>query len=70
MGVNWDNNRSKWRSRIYFDKKRLELGFFANKEEAIYVRLRAEKEYYGEFAPQHHLFEEYGIEDEFIENTP
>jgi hypothetical protein len=67
MGVNWDKNKSKWRSRIYFDKKRLELGFFANKEEAIYARIRAEKEYYGEFAPQRHLFKKYGIEDEFLE---
>lgn len=67
MGVNWDKNKSKWRSRICFDNKRLELGFFVNKEDAVRARLCAEKEYYGEFAPQRHLFKEYGIEDEFLE---
>jgi hypothetical protein len=33
-----------------------------DKKSAIVARLRAEKEYYGVFAPQRHLFEEYGIE--------
>ena len=35
--------------------------FFNTKEEAIIARLKAEKYYLGEFAPQKHLFEEYGI---------
>lgn len=70
MGVNWENKRDRWRARIYIDKHRLELGFFVNKEDAIRVRLLAEKEYYGVFAPQRHLFKEHGIEDEFLENTP
>lgn len=30
-------------------------------EEAIVARLKAEKEYFAEFAPQKILFEEYGI---------
>lgn len=34
------------------------------KEEAIIARLKAEKEYYGEFAPQRNLWKEYGIEDD------
>lgn len=68
MGVNWDSNRSKWRSRIYLDKKRLELGFFVNKQDAIHARLRAEAKYYGEFAPQRHLFEKYGIKDDYVED--
>lgn len=34
---------------------------FDNKEDAIRARLQAEKEYFGEFAPQRHLFEEHGI---------
>ena len=33
-----------------------------NKHDAIIARLKAELEYYGiNFAPQRHLFEEYGI---------
>ena len=66
IGVNWEEKRNKWRTRIYINKKRLELGFFANKEDAIRARLIAEKEHYGKFAPQRHLFKEYGLEDEFL----
>lgn len=43
------NNRNKW------------LGTFKTKEEAIIARLKAEKEHFGEFAPQKELFEKYGI---------
>jgi hypothetical protein len=67
MGVNWENQRERWRARIYTNKHRFELGFFTNKEDAIRARLHAEKEYFGEFAPQKHLFKEYGIEDELLE---
>lgn len=35
---------------------------FSTLEEAIIARLKAEKEYWGEKAPQKHLFKEYGIE--------
>lgn len=69
MGVNWENKRNRWRARIYIDKHRLELGFFINKEDAIKARLGAEAKYYGEFAPQRHLFKEYGITDEFLEDN-
>ena len=37
------------------------LGSFKNKEGAIKARLEAEAKYFGEFAPQRHLFEQYGI---------
>ena len=37
------------------------LGSFQNKEDAIKARLQAEATHYGQFAPQRHLFEEYGI---------
>ena len=60
-GVNFETSRNKWRARICIDEKRLELGFFIDKEDAIKARLRAEKEYFGKFAPQRHLFEEYNI---------
>ena len=33
------------------------LGSFKNKEGAIKARLEAEAKYFGEFAPQKHLFE-------------
>lgn len=37
------------------------LGRFNNLSDAIKTRLKAEKEYYGEFAPQRNLFEQYGV---------
>ena len=37
------------------------LGYYKELEDAIVARLRAEKEYFGEFAPQRDLFEKYGI---------
>lgn len=61
IGVGWLKQQNKWRAYIYVDKKHIGLGVFENKIDAITVRLRAEQEYFGEFAPQRHLFEEYGI---------
>ena len=37
------------------------LGHFDNKDDAIRARLNAEVKYFGEFAPQKHLYEQYGI---------
>ena len=67
IGVNFNKRSNKWHARIVVNSKEHHLGFFANKEDAIRTRLCAEKEYFGEFAPQRHLFKEYGIEDEFLE---
>lgn len=63
-GVNWDKRRNKWHVRINNNnKERLSLGYFDDIKDAIIVRLQAEKKYYGEFAPQKHLYEEYGIDE-------
>ena len=61
IGVCWDKETSKWLAYIKLDYNQIKLGRFINKEDAIRTRLRAEKEYFGEFAPQRHLFKEYGI---------
>jgi hypothetical protein len=60
-GVAWDKSNSCWRAQIGINKKYIKLGSFIEKRDAIICRLKAEVEYYGEFAPQKHLFEEYGI---------
>jgi len=60
-GVSWNKNKNKWRSYITITFKRIELGHFKEKYDAIVERLNAEKEYFGEFAPQRHLFEQYNI---------
>lgn len=52
---------SRYRASITKDGKWINLGTFDTKEGALIARLKAEKEYFGEFAPQSHLFEQYGI---------
>ena len=42
--------------------KHIRLSYYKTLEEAIRARLSAEKEIYGDNAPQKHLFKEYGIE--------
>ena len=63
IGIYWEEKRNKWKAAIGVENKSINLGRFTNKDDAIRARLRAEKEYFGDFAPQKHLFSEYGIED-------
>ena len=60
-GVYFDRSRMKWVANLILNGGRKYNKRFDNKEDAIRARLQAEKEYFGEFAPQRHLFEEYGI---------
>ena len=62
IGVGWNKTHNKWRARINVNKKEVCLGWFMNKDDAIVARLNAEIKYFGEFAPQKHLFEQYGVE--------
>lgn len=55
------NKNNKWVAQIRVNQKTKYLGSFDNMEEAIKARLKAEKEYFGEFAPQQNLFEKYDI---------
>lgn len=62
VGVNWNKKQGKWMSRINDTVgHRICLGLFNDKDDAIRARLQAEIKYYGEFAPQQHLYEKYGI---------
>ena len=61
IGVSWRKDRQKWRAFIQINNTYKHLGYFISKNDAIKTRLLAEKEYFGEFAPQQHLFKEYNI---------
>ena len=56
-------------AQITVNYKNKRLGIYQNKKDAIRARLKSEIEYFGEFAPQRHLFKEYCIEDEFLEEV-
>lgn len=45
-GVSWDKNRSKWLAYIKFKSKRINLGRFADKQDAINARIKAEEKYF------------------------
>lgn len=60
-GVSFDKWKNKWVAYVTINKKLKYLGYFDNKYDAILSRLKAEKEFYGEFAPQQYLFEEWGV---------
>lgn len=53
-----------WRARIMVNRKEILLGTYENFDDAVRARLEGEKKYFGEFAPQKHLFAQYGIEED------
>ena len=61
-GVGLDKRCNKWRAVITLNQKFIWLGEYADKDDAIKARLLAEAKYFGDFAPQRHLFKQYGIE--------
>lgn len=60
-GVCWYTTQQKWSAEIKVDGKKINLYYGDSKEDAIIARLEGEAKYFGEFAPQRHLFEKYGI---------
>ena len=68
-GVGLDKRRNKWRAFIRLNRKFIWLGEYADKDDAIKARLLAEVKYFGDFAPQRRLFEQYGIEVDNEEQT-
>ena len=61
MGVCFDNRNEVWKAFITCEKTRYNLGSFIKKDDAIVARLKAEKELFGEFSGQQHLYEKYNI---------
>ena len=62
VGVWYNKKSEKWCAGITVKGKSIWLGQSTNKEEAILARLKGEAKYFGKFAPQRILFEQYGIE--------
>ena len=48
-GVSWNKSKMKWEAYIFVNKKKINLGSYSDKEEAIKVREEAEKKYFGEY---------------------
>jgi hypothetical protein len=69
IGVNWLKKNNVWTASIGINSKLKYLGSFTNKDDAIKARLQAEAKYYDEFAPQKHLFEQYGISIKYMEDA-
>lgn len=65
MGVFWHSKAHKWQANLIVDGKFIYLGLYMNKDDAIRIRLDAERKYFGKFAPQRHLFEQYNIIDKY-----
>ena len=61
VGVGWRKDDKKWRAYIIIDGKYKTLGQYKDISDAIKSRLKAEKEVFGEYAPQRKLFEKYNI---------
>lgn len=51
-GVAFDKKREKWVATIMFNHKRIFIGRYQWKEDAIAARLKTEAQLFGEFAPQ------------------
>lgn len=60
-GVSWCKRTQSYRVYINYNKKRIELGYYKDINNAIKARLQAENKYYPGNQPQIHLFEYYGI---------
>lgn len=56
-GVYFDKKRKKWVASITYNRKKVYIGRFAEKEEAILARLQKEIELYKEFSPQRELWQ-------------
>lgn len=58
-GVYFSKYHNKWIASITFHGNRKFLGYFENKEDAIAVRLQAEKDLHKDFGAQKNLYEKY-----------
>jgi hypothetical protein len=62
IGVGINRGLNKWMAYITINKNNIDLGVYDDKNDAIMARLKFEKEHFGDYALQKHLFAEYGLE--------
>lgn len=70
IGVNYRKDRNKWRAYISIGHNTMSLGNYENKEDAIKARLKKEREIFGEYSPNIHFFEKYGIDTPSLSCLP
>ena len=63
IGVSFNKQTNKWSSELSYEGTRWRKTF-NNFYDAVKARLEAEVKYFGDFAPQKHLYEQYGIKDD------
>ena len=51
-GVRFNKSKKKWEADIQYKRKRIYLGSFMNKDDAIAARKSAEEKYFGDYAPK------------------
>lgn len=66
--MSFNNRKQKWTAAVTCDGPHF-LGYYDNKDDAIRARLVGEAKYFGEFAPQMHLCEQYGLNPTLL-NSP
>lgn len=64
IGVYKHRRYAKYEALIIKDGQRHSFGFFDRHFDAVRARLLGEIKYFGDFAPQKHLFAQYGINEE------
>lgn len=55
LGVGWYKANKKWRAYITHSGRQIHLGFYGSKDEAVAARKKAERLYFGDFAPDRSL---------------
>ena len=62
-GVCWYKNSNQWIAQCHVNKNNITIGYFDNKYDAEYARLKYEYDNFGNESPQWYLFKDYGIGD-------
>lgn len=52
-GVNWNKEKNKWLIRVKVDNKGIYIGYARTLKEAVKLRIKAEKKYYGIYSPNY-----------------